>query len=259
MPTRPYAQRTSPEQSKPARRRLAAPAVRRPDGLERDLHRPLGAGRPERQRSGRAHSRPRSQRPGSRRSRRRPPPGRTEQAATRAGRHRKWRETVGKRGKAAARADLVCSSGSQRTHGVSRVYPPTGIPQPVRTARASTRSRRTLVSASIASSCERARCRLVREPLRPRWWSRQAPVSSRMVVDDLEQQPDLVAEREPRPRSTSAMRDVEPARTAATKSRPVFSRWEPRGRSSSPVMSRYWPPIIPSVASTSSRATSSDS
>ena len=47
-----------------------------------------------------------------------------------------------------------------------------------------------------------------------------------------------------------------PSPTEAAKSRPVFSRCSSARSTSASVMSRYWPPIIPSVASTSSRATS---
>ena len=56
------------------------------------------------------------------------------------------------------------------------------------------------------------------------------------VVDDLEEQPELVAE-------------------GAPNRQPVFSRCS-EGRSDAvPVMSRYWPPIIPSVDWASSRPT----
>ena len=75
------------------------------------------------------------------------------------------------------------------------------------------------------------------------------------VVDDLEH-----AARAPRrmratasgrPRGTPATRSPSP--TDAANSRPVLSRCSSARSSSAPVMSRYWPPIIPSVASASSQ------
>ena len=78
------------------------------------------------------------------------------------------------------------------------------------------------------------------------------------VVDDLEQQPELLAELVARP----AAREREPRPptehnpTEAAKSRPVFSRCSTARSCTSPWMSRCCPPIMPSVASASSRVTS---
>ena len=72
-------------------------------------------------------------------------------------------------------------------------------PQTVRTASVSTSSRRTLVSTSSCVEVRTSATRdLVREPARPVVTEPiRVAVAVEEVVDDLEEQPDLVAEGEP--------------------------------------------------------------
>ena len=77
------------------------------------------------------------------------------------------------------------------------------------------------------------------------------------VVDDLEEEAELVAERPPR-RLLRLGHPGGPERAADRRREqpPVFSRCSVARVVRGAVMSRYWPPIMPSVAYASSRATS---
>ena len=124
--------------------------------------------------------------------------------------------------------------------------------------RARRRSREHQVSAAISP-----RRSAPARPPRPRVAARRptpcvSDVAVRVedVVDDLEEQPELVAERAPRrllaagtPAAQRPSADRRPRRGAGLQ--PV----QRRVVGAVPMMSRYWPPIIPSVASASSRAT----
>ena len=110
------------------------------------------------------------------------------------------------------------------------------------------------VGVELGERCERPLGRLVGAAARLlRAVREHEPVAVEQVVDELEERADLLRERgqvcgsEPQTASATS--------TAASKSRPVFCRLSDARSSAEPVTSRYWPPIIPSVASASSRAT----
>ena len=110
------------------------------------------------------------------------------------------------------------------------------------------RSRRARVCARSAASRGKPASRVDAE-------SRRIAVAVEDVVDDLEQHSELLAERAPgRPARLGTSATHRPRPTDAANNLPVLSRWSSVRSSSAPVMSRYCPPIIPSVAPASSRA-----
>src|SRR5581483_6932526 len=128
----------------------------------------------------------------------------------------------------------------------------------VRTASESTISRSTLVSASTSPRRSRARSAASsarrRAPSTP--WVTTKPSPSRMSSTIWKSRPSSPPNARHGACSAAGTCAAQSASaTDASKSRPVFSLWSVCSSGALPVMSRYCPPIIPSVASASSRAT----
>ena len=126
----------------------------------------------------------------------------------------------------------------------------------VRTARPSTSPRAPRCPRAIVQPLPARVCRVVREspcPFRPE--ARGESVSVEDVVDGLEEDAELLAERAPRRLFARGRAGREQAEADRRREQAAGLQLLDLGEvASSPVMSRYWPPIIPSVASASSRA-----